>query len=172
MPLPAGRHEHRTRRCFLRLIVADYQQASAEHVDGLVECVVRMRNRPGEVRWDGDLHRSETRRLPVLAGKDVHWLAGVAEPRSITPVCQQRYGLYLPTWPGANLLPVAAADSCPRPASSEQSTSTHMHAAERAASPVISHRGSGTRPCLRGSHRAFSLKSPQRSAADEAVTVM
>lgn len=53
MPLPARCHEHRSRCRFLRLIVAAHKQPSAEHVNGLVELVMRMRDRPSEVSGDG-----------------------------------------------------------------------------------------------------------------------
>jgi len=37
----------------LRLATTDDQQPSAEHVDGLVEIIVRVRDRPGEPAGDG-----------------------------------------------------------------------------------------------------------------------
>ena len=43
------------------------QQMSAEHVDGLIDSVVCVRNRPGEVGWAGDLHRSKIGRLPAMS---------------------------------------------------------------------------------------------------------
>jgi len=53
VPVPAGGHEHRARRRLLRLAITDDQQPSAEHVDGLVETIVRVRDRPGEPAGDG-----------------------------------------------------------------------------------------------------------------------
>src|SRR6185437_12819077 len=47
VPVPAGRYEHRARYRLLRLAVTDDQQPSAEHVDGLVELIMRVRDRPG-----------------------------------------------------------------------------------------------------------------------------
>jgi hypothetical protein len=83
VPVPAGRHEHRAPRRLLRLTVADNQQPSAEQVDRLVELVVRVLDGPGEVRWDGNLHRGESRRLAAVARQDVHRLASIRECRSL-----------------------------------------------------------------------------------------
>jgi hypothetical protein len=66
---------------------------------------VRVEDRTGEVTWDGDLHRSESRRLAALAGQDVHRLAGIGECRSLAPVCQQGHGPFYHPCPARPLMP-------------------------------------------------------------------
>jgi hypothetical protein len=108
VPVPARRHEHRARCRFLRLIVAGHQQPPAEHVDGFVECVVGMRDRPGEVSGDGQLHDGKTGRLAVLAGQDAHGLPGVGEHWSLAAACQQGHGLFLSSGRGAPAAPASS----------------------------------------------------------------
>jgi hypothetical protein len=48
VPVPAGRYEHRARQRLLWLIITEDQEPSAEHVDRLVESVVRVGIGPGK----------------------------------------------------------------------------------------------------------------------------
>ena len=59
VPLPAGGDEHGPGGCFLRLIVSGYQQAAAQRIDRLIERVVCVRDGPGEMSRDGELHGRE-----------------------------------------------------------------------------------------------------------------
>jgi len=54
----------------------------------LIEFVVRVRDGPGEVSWDGDLHGREPSRAVVMTGKDVHWLPRHTGPRHRTKLTQ------------------------------------------------------------------------------------
>jgi hypothetical protein len=99
VPVTAGGHKHRARRCLLRRIITGHQQLSAEHVNSFIEFVMRVRNRTGEVARDGEFHRGETWRQPVLASQDVHRLAGIGERRSITWAHQQGHDQFLPSVP-------------------------------------------------------------------------
>jgi hypothetical protein len=56
---PRGGGEHGPGGCFLRLIVPGDQQAAAQHIDRLIERVVRVRDGPGDMSRDGDLHGRE-----------------------------------------------------------------------------------------------------------------
>ena len=62
--------------------------APIEHVDRLIEFVVRVGDRPGEARRDGEFHCRESWRRTAATGQDVHRLAGVGKCRSLTTVCQ------------------------------------------------------------------------------------
>lgn len=88
--------------------IAGHQQPPAEHVDGFVECVVGMRDRPGEVSGDGQLHGGKTGRLAVLADQDVHGLPSVGEHWSLAAACQQGHGLFLSSWRGAPAVPASS----------------------------------------------------------------
>ena len=67
VPVPARSHEQRPGHRFGWLVVAVYEQPAAEHVDRLVEIVVRVRDGSGEMRRDGELHGGEAGRQAVLA---------------------------------------------------------------------------------------------------------
>src|SRR5664279_1092571 len=81
VPVPAGRGEHRSGSRFERL-VADDSQLAVEDVDRLVEVVVRVGDRPGEIGGDGDLHGGEPGGLSH-PGQDVHRLACIREARAL-----------------------------------------------------------------------------------------
>jgi hypothetical protein len=95
MPVPAGDREHGTRRCFLRVTVSGHQQPPAEHVDPLIELVMSVRDRPGKMSRDDDLHRGEASRLASLARQDVQLLAGIGEAGSFTVVDHYRHAVSL-----------------------------------------------------------------------------
>jgi len=54
-----------------RHIIPGHQQPAAQDIDRLIEFIVRVRDRPGEVSRDGDLHGREPGRLILMTGKDV-----------------------------------------------------------------------------------------------------
>src|ERR1700755_3436993 len=89
VPLPARSHEQRPGHRFGRLVVAVYEQPAAEHVDRLVELVVRVRDGSGEMRRDGELHGGEAGRQAVLAREDVRRLASVGERGPVAAVGKQ-----------------------------------------------------------------------------------
>jgi hypothetical protein len=95
VPVPAGRHEQRAGSGFGRLVVAVHEQSAAEHVDRLVEFVVRVRDGPGEVRRHGQLHGREAGGQAILACEDVHRLASVRECRTLAAVGQQGHASFL-----------------------------------------------------------------------------
>jgi len=72
--LPAGGDEHGPGGCFLRLIISGDQQAAAQHIDRLIERVVRVRDGPSEMSRDGHLHGREPSGPVLMACEDVHRL--------------------------------------------------------------------------------------------------
>ena len=83
-------------RLLRRFAVAVDEQAPAEYVDRLVELVVRVRDRPGEVRRDGELHGGEAGRQAALACEDGRRLASVGERGPVTAVGKQGHSCFLP----------------------------------------------------------------------------
>jgi hypothetical protein len=91
VPLPASSDEHGPGGCLLRLIISGYQQTAMQDIDRLIESVVGVRDGPGEMSRDGDLHGREARRPILMTGKDVHRLPRVPEGRPFTAMSQERH---------------------------------------------------------------------------------
>jgi len=53
------------------------QQAAAQHIDRLIECIVRVRDGPGEMSRDGNLHGCEPSGPVLITRKDVQGLARI-----------------------------------------------------------------------------------------------
>jgi hypothetical protein len=53
-------------------IAINAQQTATQDIDRLIESVVGMRDGPGEMSRDGDLHGREARGPILMTGKDMH----------------------------------------------------------------------------------------------------
>ena len=83
VPLSAWRHEERSWSSFDRLVVTSDQQKTVEHVDPLVESVVRVRWRSVEPSRDCHLRESKPFQTALQTGKDFHRTARVRDRRSL-----------------------------------------------------------------------------------------
>jgi hypothetical protein len=75
----------------LGLIIAGHRQPAAQHIDGLIGFIMRVRDGPGEMSRDDELHGREPGRPVLMTGKDVDRLSGIPEGQGIPAMSQERH---------------------------------------------------------------------------------
>jgi hypothetical protein len=125
VPLPAGGDEHRPGGRFLRLI----------------ERVVRVRDRPGEMSRDGHLHGREPSGPVLITGKDGHRLPRIPQRRGISAMSKERPEPFYPP-AGSKTNSTRSIRTCLRPGT--RSATATPHAVPSSGSPTM--RQPATRP--------------------------